>query len=43
VVLMLLTILLVVRAVGGIFRAQTLLSGQPFSIKRFVLALSGRL
>jgi ABC-2 type transport system permease protein len=42
VVLLVLTIVLVVRAVAGIFRAQTILSGQPFKIQRFLLALIGK-
>jgi ABC-2 type transport system permease protein len=32
----------VVRAVAGMFRAQTILSGQPYSLKRYVNALLGR-
>ncbi len=36
------TVVLVVRAVAGMFRAQTLLSGQAFSVKRFWGALLGR-
>lgn len=36
------TVVFVVRAVAGMFRAQTLLSGQPFSTKRFWGALLGR-
>jgi len=40
--LLLVTAYVVIRAVSGIFRAQTLLSGQPFSVKRFVGALLGR-
>jgi len=39
--LLLLTAYLVVRAVAGMFHAQTLLSGQPFSIRRFLGALLG--
>jgi ABC-2 type transport system permease protein len=42
VVLLILTVVLVVRAVAGMFRAQTILSGQPFNIRRFLLALVGR-
>jgi ABC-2 type transport system permease protein len=42
VVLLVLTVVLVVRAVSGIFRAQTILSGQPFNIRRFFLALVGK-
>jgi ABC-2 type transport system permease protein len=33
---------LIVRAIAGMFRAQTLLSGQPFSTRRFFAALLGR-
>jgi ABC-2 type transport system permease protein len=36
------TAVLIVRAVAGMFRAQTLLSGQPFSIKRLLNAVTGR-
>ena len=36
------TAVFVVRAVTGMFHAQTLLSGQPFSAKRFARALMGR-
>ena len=39
--LMLATIPFVVRAVAGMFHAQNLLSGQPFSIKRYYRALLG--
>ena len=42
VVLLVLTVVLVVRAVSGMFRAQTILSGQPFNIRRFLLALIGK-
>jgi ABC-2 type transport system permease protein len=35
-------IVLAVRAVAGMFRAQTLLSGQAFSVKLFFLALAGK-
>jgi ABC-2 type transport system permease protein len=31
-----------IRAVSGMFRAQTMLSGQPFNIKRYILALFGK-
>jgi ABC-2 type transport system permease protein len=41
-VLLILTVVVVVRAVAGMFRAQTILSGQPFNIRRFLLALVGR-
>ncbi len=40
--LLAITVVLVVRAVAGIFRAQTILSGQPFNVRRFFLALAGR-
>jgi ABC-2 type transport system permease protein len=39
VVLLMATAVLVVRGVAGMFQAQTLLSGQPFSIRRFYGAL----
>ena len=35
-------IVLAVRSVAGLFRAQTLLSGQAFSMKLFLRALAGR-
>jgi ABC-2 type transport system permease protein len=38
-VLLLGTAIVIVRAVARMFRAQTLLSGQPFSVKRFFSAL----
>jgi ABC-2 type transport system permease protein len=41
-VLQLLTAILIVRAVARLFRAQTLLSGQPFSLKSLRGALWGR-
>ena len=37
-----LTAVLVLRAVAGMFRAQALLSGQPFSVKLFFKALAGK-
>jgi len=40
--LLLATAMLVMRAVGRMFHAQTLLSGQPFSLKRYLSALRGR-
>ena len=40
--LQLLTAMLIVRLVGRLFRAQALLSGQPFSARRFLGALLGR-
>jgi ABC-2 type transport system permease protein len=41
-VLLALTVALVVRAVSGMFRAQTILSGQPFNVKLFLKTLAGR-
>jgi ABC-2 type transport system permease protein len=41
-VLLAITALVVVRAVAGMFRAQTILSGQPFSRKVFFNALLGK-
>jgi len=40
--LMAATAVLVMRAVATVFRAQMLLSGQPFSVKRYFAALLGR-
>ena len=40
--ILLATIVLVIRAVTGLFRAQVLLSGEPMSLRRFVGALAGR-
>ncbi len=40
--LLVLTVIVVVRAVARMFHAQNLLSGQPFSAKRFYGALLGR-
>lgn len=42
VLLLLLTAALIIRSVAGMFRAQTLLSGQPFNLKVFFSALLGR-
>ena len=42
IILLALTVVLVVRAVSGMFRAQTILSGQPFSVKRYLNSLFGR-
>jgi ABC-2 type transport system permease protein len=42
IVLLVLTAFLVIRAVAGMFRAQTLLSGQQFKMKMFFLALVGK-
>lgn len=39
--LLALTALLVIRVVAGLFRAQNLLSGQPFNLRRLVAALRG--
>ena len=41
-VLLALTAVLVVRSVAGMFRAQTLLSGQPINVKNYLRALVGR-
>ena len=41
-VLLVLTAVLVVRSVAGMFRAQTLLSGQPIKVKTFLRALVGK-
>jgi ABC-2 type transport system permease protein len=40
--LQLLTATLIVRMVARLFRAQMLLSGQPISMKRLLVALGGR-
>ncbi|UCC76823.1 MAG: ABC transporter permease [Anaerolineales bacterium] len=40
--LMAVTAVLIMRAVATVFRAQMLLSGQPFSVKRYFTALLGR-
>jgi ABC-2 type transport system permease protein len=37
--LLLITVLLVLRAVGKIFRTQMILSGQPFTVRRYLRAL----
>lgn len=42
VILLVATAILVVRGVARMFRAQTLLSGQPFSLRRFLRAFAGR-
>lgn len=42
-VLLALTVVVVVRAVSGMFRAQTILSGQTFNIRLFLKALIGRI
>jgi len=42
VVLLIITVFAVVRAVSGMFHAQTILSGQPFSPKRYLKALVGQ-
>jgi ABC-2 type transport system permease protein len=41
-VLLALTAVLIVRAVAGMFRAQTLLSGQGIKVKTYLMALIGR-
>ena len=41
-VLLALTAVLIVRAVAGMFRAQSLLSGQPIKARTFLKALVGR-
>jgi ABC-2 type transport system permease protein len=40
--LSIITVIIVVRAVAGMFHAQTMLSGQPFSPRRYFSALFGR-
>jgi hypothetical protein len=40
--LLAITAALVVRTVGGMFRAQTLLAGQALSLKRLFALLAGR-
>lgn len=40
--LSIITVIIVIRAVAGMFRAQTMLSGQPFSPRRYFSALLGR-
>lgn len=42
ILLLVLMTLLIIRAVAGMFRAQTLLSGQSFNVKLFLQALFGR-
>jgi ABC-2 type transport system permease protein len=37
-----LTAVFIIRLVAGMFRAQNLLSGQPFSVKVFLQALAGK-
>jgi ABC-2 type transport system permease protein len=37
------TVLLIIRSVANMFRAQTLLSGQPFKLQKFLGALGGRM
>lgn len=41
-VLLFATCIVVVRSVAGLFRAQTLLAGQSFNLKLFIMALAGR-
>ncbi len=40
--LLILTVYIIIRAVAGMFRAQNLLSGQPFKLKVFFKELAGR-
>jgi len=40
--LLILTTVFLVRSISALFRAQILLSGQPFQIKTFLKALIGR-
>lgn len=40
--LLIVTVALAIRSAAGMFRAQTLLSGQEFKVKTFLLALVGR-
>ena len=42
-VLLALTALLILRGVAGMFRAQTLLSGQGFKLKTYLRALAGKM
>lgn len=42
VVILIVAVFLAIRAAAGMFRAQTLLSGQEFKLKTFFLALAGR-
>jgi uncharacterized membrane protein YcaP (DUF421 family) len=37
--LLVITVILVLRAVGKIFRTQMILSGQPFTVRRYLRAL----
>jgi ABC-2 type transport system permease protein len=37
------TVILIIRSVARMFRAQTLLSGQPFSTGRYIRALTGKI
>jgi hypothetical protein len=39
---MILTVIFVVRTVARTFRVQSLLSGEPFSARRFFMVLMGR-
>lgn len=41
--LMAVTAVLLIRSAAGLFHAQTLFTGQPFSLKRFFSALAGRI
>jgi ABC-2 type transport system permease protein len=40
--ILLVTAVLIMRAVARMFRAQTLLTGQPFELRRLIAALAGR-
>jgi len=42
VILLLLTAVLILRVVAGMFRAQTMLSGQPMSIRNIYRLIVGR-
>jgi hypothetical protein len=37
------TVVLIVRSVANMFRAQTLLSGQEFNVKKYLRALVGKM
>jgi ABC-2 type transport system permease protein len=39
--LLVVAVILAIRAAAGMFRAQTLLSGQSFNLKKYLLALAG--
>ncbi len=42
VLLMMATVIIIIRSVARMFRAQTILSGQPFSTRRYLRALVGK-